>query len=263
MAILEEIKTLQGQGLPEDQIVQTLQEKGHTYRQISEALSQSKIKAAVEAPINGQPLNLGDQPIAGTSTPDAPIPTTEAPSPPAIPAMPTETPPVPQSPDINQMPPTTPPETMPGMQQSMLQSPEPQEQTQEYIPTPQPGQQDYGNYDPYQYDYSGGGISPDTISEISEQIMSEKLMEIRKHLEKIIDFKTSVETRTEALDERLKRIEKIIDSLQSSVLRKVGDYITNVDDIKKELIETQKSFTKLLPEMKKAPKKTAGKKRKK
>ena len=44
------------------------------------------------------------------------------------------------------------------------------------------------------------------------------------------------------LDERLQRIEKIIDRLQLSIIQKVGEYMINVSDLKKELIETQKSF---------------------
>ena len=88
------------------------------------------------------------------------------------------------------------------------------------------------------------------ISEISEQVVAEKLSEIRKHLEKIIDLKTSFESKIEYLDERLKRLEKTIDTLQSAVLRKVGDYVTNVQDLKSELIQTQKSFEKLLPQHK-------------
>ena len=30
-------------------------------------------------------------------------------------------------------------------------------------------------------------------------------------------------------------------------MQKVGDYMTNIDDIKKELVETQKSFKSLVP----------------
>jgi UDP-glucose 4-epimerase len=49
----------------------------------------------------------------------------------------------------------------------------------------------------------------------------------------------------EYIDERLSRIEKIIDRLQLSILQRVGEYVTNVEDIKKELVETQKSFKSL------------------
>ncbi|MEK6836617.1 MAG: hypothetical protein AABX94_03040, partial [Nanoarchaeota archaeon] len=79
-----------------------------------------------------------------------------------------------------------------------------------------------------------------------EQIVSEKLTDVRKKMEKMSLFKTEFETKTEAMEERLKRIEKIIDTLQSSVLRKVGDYVTNVEDLKHEMIETQKTFAKVL-----------------
>ena len=60
------------------------------------------------------------------------------------------------------------------------------------------------------------------------------------------DMKTMVEAKLETLDERLKRLERLIDTLQSSVLRKVGDYVTNVEDLKHEMIETQKTFAKVL-----------------
>jgi hypothetical protein len=151
-------------------------------------------------------------------------------------------------------------EAIPGMQESMMQSSQ-QDSGAQYGYVPQdPYQQGYqdqsqGYQDQYsgeyqQYDYQQQGISTDTIAEISEQILSEKMTEMRKHLEKTMDFKSTAEAKIDHIDERIKRIEKIIDTLQTSILRKVGDYVTNVEDIKKELVETQKSFTKLLPELK-------------
>jgi DNA-binding transcriptional MerR regulator len=237
MSTLDEVKLMQQQGIPEDKIIKTLQEKGISYREISDSLAQSKIKAAVEQPASepnappafSQPKNPRTREIFSQNNLDGG------------------------------------PEAIPGMQQSMMQSPAPQapgEPTQEYIPTPYPQdtpQSDYGAYqDPYQQGYDqydpytqASGVSPDTITEISEQVVAEKMMELRKHLEKVTDFKTVIETKTEAIEERLRRLEETIHALQSSVLRKVGDYITNVDDIKKELIQTQQSFSKLVPELKK------------
>lgn len=243
MSTLDEVKKMQQQGIAEDQIVQALQNKGIPYKDISESLSQSKIKAAVEQPPS-EPKTAPQQPI---------IPQTaqiEQISPPKT---------------IEQSNTSLAPETIPGMQQSILQTtPEESQITQEYMPTPQPGAgqpANYGGYSEYgsypdqggyqSYDYQAVGISPDTITEISEQVVAEKMMEMRKHIEKVTDFKTTIETKTEAIEERLKHIEKIIDTLQSSVLRKVGDYVTNVEDIKKELIATQKSFSKFIPEIKK------------
>lgn len=103
-----------------------------------------------------------------------------------------------------------------------------------------------------QYDYSQQNASMDTISEVAEQIIDEKMEKFRTQIEKMRSADKTAETKIEVIEERLKRIEKIIDNLQISVLRKVGDYLTNVDDIKKELIETQKSFSKVVPELAKA-----------
>jgi hypothetical protein len=223
MSTLEEVKSMQEQGMQEDQIIQSLQTRGVSYRNISEALAQSKIKAAVE--------NSASEPNT----------------------IPPQQPPIPISPIQQTADPSSSPEAIPGMQQSIMQT-SPQsttEPTQEYIPMPE-GEFQYTDQYQYQpYEYAGGGISSDTITEISEQVVAERMMEIRKSLEKVTDFKTNIETKTEAIEERLRRLEEVINALQSSVLRKVGDYMTNVSDIKKELIETQKTFTKLVPELKK------------
>jgi hypothetical protein len=241
--------------MAENEIIQSLQQKGMKYKEISEALAQSRIKAAVE-----EPTQEGSMPEAPGMAP------------------PQEANQIPK----NNLPPQQNSEEISGMQKSVLEKSEgmspiqtqstqqmPTEeytspsqetapqvemmQTEEYSPeAPIEGQQmEYSSYDP-----SIGGISSDVITEISEQVVSEKLSETRKHLEKVIDFKTAIEAKTESIEERLKRIEKIIDTLQSSILRKVGDYVTNVDDIKKELIETQKSFSRLLPELKSKPEKS-------
>lgn len=110
-----------------------------------------------------------------------------------------------------------------------------------------PQQQGYGN--PYQ-DYSAQAqtspYSSDTMTEIAEQVMSDKFSALKTELEKIIDFRSTILSKVDYLDERLKRLEKIIDRLQLSVLQKVGDYINNIDEIKKEIGETQKSFKSLL-----------------
>lgn len=210
MGLLEEVQRMRQTGMQDDQIVLKLQEQGNTYRAISEAMSQSKIKQAVEEP--------------------------ELPLPP----MPSDSP---QAQQEYQQEYSS--NNMQEMQQSIP--------TQE-MQAPMPQQQEYfSGYSPdsqvqnYQQSYdSSQGLSSDTIMEISEQIVSEKLSDVRKKLEKISNFKTEFETKTEALEDRLKRIEKIIDTLQASVLRKVGDYVTNVEDIKTELIETQKTFAKVL-----------------
>ena len=210
MGMLEEIQRMRQSGMQEGEIILRLQDQGNSYRAISEAMSQSKIKQAIEAPV-------------------------EEPLPPISPQTQ-------YSPQEQQMNSYSPQEPNQQMQESMLPAPS---QSQESAPT----QEYFPGYNPQaqqNYDYSQSGLSSDTIMEISEQVVSEKLSDVRKKLEKISSFKTELESKTEMLEERLKRIEQIIDNLQSSVLKKVGDYVVNVEDIKTELIETQKTFAKVL-----------------
>lgn len=203
MATLEDIRQMKNQGISDDQIKTMLQARGLSEREISEALSQNKIKSAVEQPdsfpVSGYKEQYGEEA---------------------------------------------------GMQKSLLApSADSQQGVQEYVPT-QPSydysQQQGDYYQPYQ----SSQVSTDVITEVAEQVVAEKMSSIRKQLEKTLDLKSTIETRIEYLDERLKRIEKIIDTLQSSVLRKVGDYMTDVQDLKKEIVETQKSFGKITAEHK-------------
>ena len=147
----------------------------------------------------------------------------------------------------------------PGMQQSVMspgyedsaqQQPSSQgaeeyqgyEQPQQPQDRPQAQEYAYQNQQDQYSAYQPMSISPDTINEVAEQVVAEKLGPIATSVEKLFDQKATFEAQIQYLDDRLKRIEKIIDRLQLSLLQKVGEYVTNVDDIKREMIETQKSF---------------------
>ncbi len=214
MGTIEEIKRLREEGKAEDEIIDELKKYGISAREISDSLSQTKIKEAV-----------ADSSVSSTGY----RPTYQAGS--------TK-------------------EIIEGMQPSMLGSekrenyqasstsaPYPQQDYYQANQQPQEQQQEqqYTNYNQY-----SSGISSDTIAEISEQVVSEKLSSLKGEFEKIISFRNSIESKIDYIDERLKKIEKVIDRLQLSILQKVGDYVTNVEDMKKELVETQKSFKYLL-----------------
>ncbi len=129
------------------------------------------------------------------------------------------------------------------MQPSMLA---PQQETQEV------GEQYAGEYPSYQQqqDYYGQAqyqpyqeaLSSDVITEIAEQVVGEKLSLLGDRLEKAIDFKTIAEAKISNLGERLVRMEQILDKLQIALLHRVGEYVQDVADMKKEIVETQKSF---------------------
>jgi len=135
-----------------------------------------------------------------------------------------------------------------GMSPSLMSSPD---MTQEFDQSQQPQtssiesfQSDpYQNLDSYGSEYQPySSISPETINEIAESIVSERISPIKRKIEQALDSKTEFESKLSSMDERLKRIEKIIDKLQLSILERVGQYVNDVSDLKKEIIETQKTF---------------------
>jgi hypothetical protein len=140
-----------------------------------------------------------------------------------------------------------------GMQPSMLNQPggEYGQVGQEYAGGVQDpyGAEAYPMYQPYQE-----AMSSDVITEISEQIVNERLSALQDKIEKILDMRTVVEANMTNLNDRLKRMEKIVDQMQVSILKKVGEYMTDIQDVKKELEETQKSFVAIQKGKKKSKK---------
>lgn len=243
MGALEEVLKMQQQGKSENEIFDSLRQNGYSAKDVYDAISQTKIKTAVEAPQDSgmtQQVN-------------------------SFQAIRPESPQLPATQEYQGMQPSVFRPVEGQAEEQSQPSPYPQQAAYSeasYSPQPYPESSPYpaepaypeatypeqGSQD-YQYQqYQQPALSSDTITEISEQVVSEKLNEIRKSLEKVIDFRTTTDAKLEYLDERLKRIEKIMDNLQMSILQKVGTYVTNIDDIKKELIETQKSFKSLLPQ---------------
>lgn len=130
------------------------------------------------------------------------------------------------------------------MQQSMMTQEIASPQEAPMIPQqayPQYAQQDY--YSPPQQQVQ---IPTEIISEVAEQIVSEKLSEIKKSIGNIAEFKAIMDSRVSNLDERLKKIERMIDQLQLSILNKIGSYTQSIQDIKEEMTSMQDSFSKVI-----------------
>jgi hypothetical protein len=249
MGVLEEVQGLKSQGMQDQQIQQSLQGQGYTTDQINEAMSNSAIKQAVSQP-NNQDLNSAFPPAPGQAPAQAPqgqmpqgmgqqFPQQGQAQQGFTQGM--------QNPNAGMMQESqSSGEMMPSVMNAPQQgAPAPgQQMTQEYDDDQEQYQDQYDS-ESYQQEGQGyqAGISAETISEIADQAVSEKISTIRNKLESFSKHKTIAETQLSVLDERLKRLEKIIDRLQLSILQKVGDQMTDIADIKKELIETQKSFT--------------------
>jgi DNA-binding FrmR family transcriptional regulator len=209
MGTLEEVKRMQQEGKSDREIISVLQQQRTSMDEIQEALAQSKIKQAVS---NEFEYSQNYQ---------------EAPA------------------DIQM---TRQVQQNPGMEPSLLGSENSEQPQEESHETQQnPAQQIYQDAYPEYSSYgSSSSFSADTISEIAEQAVVEKLSSIRNKMDSILDTKTILDSKISSLDERLKRLEKMIDRIQLSVLQRVGEYVSNVEDIKREMVETQKSFKSLL-----------------
>lgn len=122
-----------------------------------------------------------------------------------------------------------------------------QQDEQAYAPEqnpPYPGQEQYSQeyYPEYQPQQQ---VDIETINDIADQISEEKIEKIKKQISPMINFKEDISIEIKRIDERLKRIESIIDSLQIQILKRIGDYAEDIKNISKEMHQTQESFSKL------------------
>ena len=236
MAYVDQVKELRKQGYQDPEIINQLQQQGVSPREINDALSQSTIKQAVADDTFPQTPNFSP-----AQTPHSLESTQEIGG-------------------------------MEGMQPSLINQPPAQEQSPQGAL--QPMTQEYseggGGYDQYggggydqgygEGDYSGGydqgygggggggygAPSNDIVTEITNQIVSEKMQKANEQLNSLTEFKTLLTTKVEKIDERLKQIEVIIDQLQMSLVRKANQQEQNVSDIKTEMRSMQDSFGKMV-----------------
>jgi len=90
------------------------------------------------------------------------------------------------------------------------------------------------------------GMSSETVSEIADQIISEKLSDVTKAISKVTSSKEAVDKRLALLEEKTSKVESIIEELRSAIIRKIGEYGQNLEDIKGEMGMMQDTFSKAL-----------------
>jgi hypothetical protein len=213
METLNQVIEFQKQGMNDGEIYQRLRNMGISPREIQDSIAQAKIKNAV--------YEQESQMSSGQ------IPATEY---------------------NQQYPPESPEQSYPQEepQEQPLQAPtyEEQPQAQEYqdnyyTQSPQAYQEQ--NYYPSQ-----NTSNSETISEIAEQIVTEKISELRKETGDISSFKTKIQDKVSDIDERLKRIENSIDKLQQAVIGKIGEFGENTEMIQKNLENLHGTVSKLM-----------------
>lgn len=195
MALLEKITGMKEQGLSDTQIVNSLKEEGISMKEISEALSQARIKSAIYDDSQTEQM----QPSIMQSQNNQPI-------------------------------------------QAVTNQAVAQEQyPQQAYPDPNQPQQ-YAD----QTAYYQQGIDIETVREVARQESEETSKKIRSEVESLSKLKTDLKFQIQNIDNRLQKVETIIQELQSAILRKIGEYGEAVSSISNELRSTQESFSKMI-----------------
>jgi len=92
-----------------------------------------------------------------------------------------------------------------------------------------------------------GTVDSERIEEIAEAIIDEKWEEIAKNINKIIEWKDTIETKIQSLDGDFSRLKQDFDKLHASILGKVGEYDQNILNVGTEIKAMEKVFQKILP----------------
>lgn len=119
-----------------------------------------------------------------------------------------------------------------------------QQQDQQYAPYTQTPQA-YGDQQGYYYPEQPQ-MNIETISEIVDRLLLEKLKEMNTKIRTINDFKLKAEEDLKDLKERLGRIESTIENLQRAVIGKVGEFGESTQLIHKDLENLHGTVSKLM-----------------
>lgn len=203
--MIEQIIQMQQQGKPDGEIIQYFREQGISPRDISEALSQAKIKSALGM---AQRQDFPDS-SEGEMQP-------------------------------SMMP--KPPQTYePGSYQQEQYTQESSQAYPEYSPevSQESPIQEYAQYQPTT------SFDIETINEIVEQVVDEKTDETKKQVSSLIKLYRNLQLEIQRIEQRTSKIESLFNELQFAILNKIGEYGKNLQDVTQELHETQKSFSKI------------------
>jgi len=135
-----------------------------------------------------------------------------------------------------------------NMQQSIM--PQYPEQAPKYSEQA-PAQQEYYYPEttqayPEQAYYPQESLDTETITEIAEQVIIEKIQELNKELGNIPAFKAETKEKIQNLDERLKKIENSIEKLQQAIIGKIGEFGESSAAIHKDLDNLHNTVSKLM-----------------
>ncbi len=85
------------------------------------------------------------------------------------------------------------------------------------------------------------------MEEIAEAIIDEKWQELMKNVNKIVDWKNSMETRMVSLEERFNNLKGEYDKLHAALLDKITEYDSNIKNVGTEIKAMEQVFQKVMP----------------
>jgi hypothetical protein len=86
----------------------------------------------------------------------------------------------------------------------------------------------------------------ETVKDISKQIVEESMQKIKEELSSLSKMKSEIKFEMQDMENRLVKIETIIQEIQTSIIRKMGQYGEAIQNISSEVRATQDSFSKLI-----------------
>ncbi|MFA5258689.1 MAG: hypothetical protein WC979_05130 [Candidatus Pacearchaeota archaeon] len=226
MATLERVIQMKQQGMSDSQIVGSLRQEGVSPKEISEIISQSNIKLALNQENSfeggnpdGQTENSMQQSIMGSPGQMAP-------------QMPVD-----KEGFTDYSANSSPPPQQEEQQPVQEFQGNPEQTYQEYYPE---YQQQYQEYQPQQ------ALDIETVNDIAEQLIEEKTEKLEKQISAFTKFREELQFDVEKMNERLTKIEVKFDELQMAIIKKIGEYGRDIGNISKEMHLTQESFSKVL-----------------
>jgi len=194
---IQQVKNMRGQGLDNNQIIQSLQKDGFSSSEIFDAMNQADMASAdpsmqqqgIMQNSNNQNSFGQSQSMLGNGVQDLD---------PGMPPMPSN--------NVQEM------------------------------------QQRVGNYSGYV------GVSADSSNEeIIEAIIDEKWNDLLKDINKVIEWKNSMNNRIVSLEQKFDDLRAEFDKLHSALLSKIDDYDKNITTVGAEVKAMEKVFSKVLP----------------
>ena len=85
------------------------------------------------------------------------------------------------------------------------------------------------------------------IEELIEAIIDEKWANLEKDVNKVLEWKDTLEEGLKTLHARMDAVEKDFDSLHKALVGKIGDYDKNILEVGSQLKAMEQVFSKVLP----------------